>query len=132
MKLEQIKELIKRFPDSDIAIAYRLGNQEARDACQDNIIIRNTPQGCHTGKHTHHVFVPWMYDQPYDKSCNICGYPAAALFSVFPLCDCCAQDWHEFCEEQRKEGIEINRGNWNTLYQQFRDKMLNMSERIAI
>lgn len=124
MKASKILELIEKYPDSDMAIAFKLGQESLKEYNKDNVVIINSPPHCHRG-HDYHTYVPWMYNKPYDKVCNICGFEAASVFNDFPLCDCCAQDWSVFCNKQRDDGIEVNKGNWNTLYQLFRDKMLD-------
>jgi len=50
---------------------------------------------CHTGRHTEHLTIPWFYNKPYDKICDVCGHSASSTCGKdIPICDCCSQDWN--------------------------------------
>lgn len=78
---------------------------------------RQIAQGCHTGNHYYHIYVPWRFNHAYDKVCDICRTPAAWLSgSRIALCDCCAQDWSEWCAAF---GLP-QKANWDKKYAEFR------------
>jgi len=57
-------------------------------------------QGCTSGRHRFHTYIPWYYNRPYDKKCDICGGPAAwEAGTGIALCDCHAEDWHRWIEQ---------------------------------
>ena len=79
---------------------------------------------CHTGKHTYHTYVPWMHDKPYDKHCQICGHAAAWTSGAgIALCDCCAQDWSEWCDKTKvfegKGNYAIHK-RWTLAFEKFK------------
>jgi len=79
--------------------------------------IQGVEKHCHTKKHKYHVFVPWFWNHPYDKICTICSHDAALESgSGLPLCDCCAQDWHEWNVER---GVIYNSSGKNIWMQEF-------------
>ena len=65
------------------------------------------PPNCHTGLHSHHGYVPYIYGAVYDKVCSRCGHKAAIEHgSGLILCDCCMEDWSEIYSP------EINIKQW--------------------
>jgi hypothetical protein len=76
---------------------------------------------CHTGHHVHHTFVPWMWGEPYDKKCLICGHAAAMDIAGNYLCDCCAEDWHQY---PLPEGVRkwMSRKAWTDHFNKFQEE----------
>lgn len=78
---------------------------------------------CHTRHHTYHIYVPWLWGNPYDKLCDVCGHAAAwTAGNGISLCDCCAQDWSDWTDYY--DSIhKVTRGFkklWDKEYQVFR------------
>jgi len=71
------------------------------------ILHEGCPPGCHTGKHTHHTTVPWLYGDPYKHTCTRCGYAAGGLSfgmkGIIYLCDCCWEEWGQIYKSSRIE-----------------------------
>ena len=61
---------------------------------------------CHTGNHRTHCWVPWMSGHEYDVLCSVCGHvaawkPGSPAQTWNALCDCCAQDWSDWCDDRK-------------------------------
>ena len=66
------------------------------------MLMQDLRERCHTGNHEYHIWVPWMHGTPYDKVCDICSHQAAWTSGKgVSLCDCCAQDWSDWCGYRR-------------------------------
>lgn len=94
---------------------------------------------CHTGKHKldpyepPHIFAPWMYGAVYDRPCNICGHIAAWNAGMIPddftyLCDCCAEDWHQWCCTRPFKHDPDEVEEWERKFKTFKETMLNKGD----
>lgn len=101
--------------------------EKSKTDLPQEIIIRNAPQGCWTGRHTYHVYVPWQHNAAYDKHCVICNHEAAwTAGSGISLCDCCAQDWHDWNSE--KKILSGAKGSWGVAFALFQQEQIKIRE----
>lgn len=85
---------------------------------------------CHTGRHSYHTYVPWMYSKDYKLHCDICGHSAAWHAGVegdFPaLCDCHAEDWSRYCDiDRRIRNTRHVKQIWPVVYADFKRDVLS-------